>query len=64
MALNVKQQKILIEAKEKLRVMRQITKLDKEISTIEIKLDTKKRKLSELINRLNDRTDPDLFDSV
>ena len=54
MALNPKQKKILAEAKDKLKVMSQVSRLEKEIASFRKKLEMKESKLFELINILDD----------
>jgi len=54
MALSEKEQKILNTAKEKLRIINQVSKLEKEISSLGNKLEIKEAKLSELIAMLSD----------
>jgi predicted RNase H-like nuclease (RuvC/YqgF family) len=54
-ALNTKQEKILTEAKAKMKVMGQIAKLEKEISSLRKKLEMKESKVSELINILDEK---------
>ena len=53
MALSEKQQKTLSAAKEKLKVMSQVAKLEKDISSLQKKLEIKEKKVSELVDILD-----------
>lgn len=55
MVLSEKQKQILIETKAMIKIMVQVSKLEKEISTLEKKLEIKKSKMSELLNMLTDQ---------
>ena len=55
MTLNAKQQKILEDVKVKQKTMVQVSRLQKEISSMRKKLEMKESKLSELINILDDK---------
>ncbi len=63
-ALNTKQKRILTEAKAKLKVMGQIARLEKEISSLRKKLEMKESKVSDLINILDEQNNPDDKSSV
>lgn len=51
--MNAKEEKILSDLKIKLKVMGQVVRLEKEMATLEKKLEIKKDKMSELINTLD-----------
>ena len=53
MALSEKQQKILSDAKEKLKVMGQVAKLERDISSLQKKLEIKEKKVSQLVDILD-----------
>lgn len=55
MELSEKQQQILTGTKAMMKIMVQVSKLEKEISTSEKKLEIKKSKMSELLNMLTDQ---------
>jgi len=60
MALNQEQEMIVSETKEKLKLVNQISKLQKEIVGTRKKLELKENKLSELVNSLQpSEKDPD-----
>ncbi len=59
MALNTKQKKILTKAKAKLKIMGQVVRLEKEISSLRKKLEMKESKVSDLINILDEQNNPD-----
>jgi len=63
MALDPKQEKILTEVKEKLKVMSQVPRLEKEITSLRKKLEIKESKLFELIDIL-DSKNPDIQSSL
>ena len=58
MALNEKEEKILSDLKTKLKVMWQVERLEKEIATLEKKLEIKKDKMSKLIKTLDHEKSP------
>ena len=60
MALNIKQEKILSEAKAKMKIMGQVSKLEKDISALDKKVEIKQKKLSELINILDGKNTADI----
>jgi len=53
MALTAHEEKTLTDIKVKLKVMGQVSILEKDISTLEKKIEIKQKKLSELINILD-----------
>ena len=53
MALNTEQQRIISQAKDRLKAMNQIPSLEKEISSLRKKLEIKENRLSELIDILD-----------
>ncbi len=64
MSLSKEQQKVLEEVREKVKLMKQVSKLEKEISSLRTKLEMKERKMSDLINNLDDQNNPNKNSSV
>ena len=54
MALSKEQQKILSAVKAKLKVMGQVAKLERDISSLQKKLQIKEKKVSELVDILDE----------
>lgn len=64
MSLSKEEQKVLEKVKEKVKLMNQVLKFEKQVFVTEKKLETMKLKLSELIKKLDDENNPDEKRSV
>lgn len=64
MSLSKEEQKVLEKVKEKVKLMNQVLKFEKQVFVTEKKLETMKLKLSELIKKLDDENNPDEKSSV
>ena len=58
MSIDTKDKKILEVIKRKIKTMDQVVRLEKEISSLDKKLVSKRQKMSDLLKSLEDRRDP------